>query len=385
MHGKTSRCDVVVVGGGLAGLTAAWQLAASGYSVTLLEARDRFGGRVLTLPSSPQPDDAPWLDVGPAWFWPHQQHMQALVAHFGLQAFEQHTSGLATFDKGVGSPPQRFDASAQTGRSLRLVGGMRALTSTLVTAASNAGSSSASLIAGAHVRSIRRTGHAVEVAGTRDGDPVSSFVYSARAVVLAIPPRVLVRDVVFDPALPDSLQSTMRNTTTWMGHSMKCIVSYASPFWRTGGLSGYGVSWTGPLQEIHDASVPATDTMPARHAIMGFVAPGVSAAHAAFREASVAERRERVLAQLSRLFGPQAHTPSGMAELDWSRQPLTAGPDDAQPPAQHPAYGSPDFEALLWDGRLAWAGAETSAVEGGYLDGAIASGIRAAKLLAATL
>jgi monoamine oxidase len=47
------RCDIVVVGGGVAGLAAAGRLAGTGRSVTLLEARSRLGGRVYTrtLPS----------------------------------------------------------------------------------------------------------------------------------------------------------------------------------------------------------------------------------------------------------------------------------------------------------------------------------------------
>jgi monoamine oxidase len=43
---RPSRPDVVVVGAGLAGLAAARDLAASGAEVTVLEARDRVGGRV---------------------------------------------------------------------------------------------------------------------------------------------------------------------------------------------------------------------------------------------------------------------------------------------------------------------------------------------------
>src|SRR3954469_12143601 len=41
---------VIVVGGGLAGLAAAHELVAAGYKVHLYEARNRLGGRVLTMP-----------------------------------------------------------------------------------------------------------------------------------------------------------------------------------------------------------------------------------------------------------------------------------------------------------------------------------------------
>src|SRR5258708_29084827 len=40
--------EVVIIGGGVAGLTAARDLAAGGVRVLVLEARDRLGGRVLT-------------------------------------------------------------------------------------------------------------------------------------------------------------------------------------------------------------------------------------------------------------------------------------------------------------------------------------------------
>jgi monoamine oxidase len=41
--------DVVIVGAGVAGLAAADRLAADGVNITVLEARDRIGGRVLTV------------------------------------------------------------------------------------------------------------------------------------------------------------------------------------------------------------------------------------------------------------------------------------------------------------------------------------------------
>ncbi|HWD19394.1 MAG TPA: NAD(P)/FAD-dependent oxidoreductase [Verrucomicrobiae bacterium] len=43
--------DVIVVGAGAAGLAAAYRLARAGMQVLVLEARDRAGGRILTIPS----------------------------------------------------------------------------------------------------------------------------------------------------------------------------------------------------------------------------------------------------------------------------------------------------------------------------------------------
>ena len=47
--------DVVVVGGGIGGLTAAHELAERGLEVTVLEANDRFGGKARSMPITEEP------------------------------------------------------------------------------------------------------------------------------------------------------------------------------------------------------------------------------------------------------------------------------------------------------------------------------------------
>jgi monoamine oxidase len=59
--------DVIVVGAGSAGIAAARHLIATGLTVTILEARDRIGGRTLTRRFKGHPLDlgAHWLHAGP--------------------------------------------------------------------------------------------------------------------------------------------------------------------------------------------------------------------------------------------------------------------------------------------------------------------------------
>jgi monoamine oxidase len=365
--------DIAVIGGGVAGLTAAWQLAAAGRQVTLFEARSRLGGRVLTAPAAPLPD-RPWLDLGPAWFWPHQPHIRALVAELNLAVFAQHQSGMARYDGGGGRTPESFDASGQAAASYRLVGGMHALTEALVVASHRA-PTPVTVCCGVPVRALAVHGEGVRIVG----DDVTT---TARCVVVAAPPRVVGRDIAFDPPLPHEVHTRLRDTVTWMGHAMKCVVTYRAPFWRAAGQSGYAVSWGGPLQEIHDAGTPAHGGDAAGYALMGFVAPRTTAAARTFRDADAAARRAAVLTQLVHLFGPDAQHALEYAEYDWARDPYSCGPQDEAPPAAHPEYGHPDpdgsIAATAWGGRLVWAGTETIAIGGGYLDGAVASGRRAA-------
>jgi len=370
---KPFDTDVAVVGGGLAGLTAACRLAASGQRVTLFEARSRLGGRMLTTGVVPVAE-VPWVDLGPAWFWPHQQHMRALVAQLALPVFEQHRHGLARYEAGAGSPPESFDPAGSADASFRLVGGMSALTRGLY-AASHAAPTPVTIQLDAAVRALTvQDDHVV-----LNGDGVHC---TAARVIVAAPPRVVARDIAFTPPLADTVVDTLRGTVTWMGHAMKCVATYDRPFWRDVGRSGYAVSWGGPLQEIHDACMPPHDGRPAGYALMGFVAPRTSAAARAFRDASAEARRATVLAQLARLFGPDALSATGYAEHDWTRDAWTCGPNDDVPPTAHPEYDDTLFNGARaddpWNGRLVWAGAETSAVSGGYLDGAVASGWRAA-------
>lgn len=71
---------VIVVGAGMAGLAAAQRLQSAGFEVTLLEARDRVGGRMHTSTNA----TGTTLDLGASWIHGHQPQFEALVSSMNL-------------------------------------------------------------------------------------------------------------------------------------------------------------------------------------------------------------------------------------------------------------------------------------------------------------
>ncbi|QCP54337.1 FAD-binding protein [Trinickia violacea] len=357
---------IAIVGGGLAGLYAAFVLEQQGIEdYVLLEARRTYGGRIESVSSNgtlvsglgSSRNDLDRFDLGPTWFWPaHQPQLDRLIRELGLERFEQYETGHMVVERSPHQPPVQMRGYATSPQSMRLVGGMGALVDTLCR-----NLTSTRLKNDQQVRHIRRTGRRVELDAEDSHGQLTS--YSVEHVLLAIPPRLAIATIDFQPALPDKLVRGWRDAATWMAPHAKYLAIYDTPFWRERQLSGEARSACGPLVEIHDASMPGASA-----GLFGFI--GVPAL--ARREISPIVLRALCRAQLERMFGPQAAEPRAEVIKDWAADALTATEADLDGTShQHGAAPAASPASGDWRGRVVGIASEWSPNFSGYLAGAI--------------
>jgi hypothetical protein len=89
-----SSAQVVVVGAGFAGMVAAYRLSQRGYSVIVVDALDRVGGRSWSTNLS----DGTFVDIGAGWTGSTQYAILQLIQELGLSIYTQY--GLGTGQPG---------------------------------------------------------------------------------------------------------------------------------------------------------------------------------------------------------------------------------------------------------------------------------------------
>ena len=344
------QCDVVVIGAGVSGLSAASALSRSGATVVCLEARERVGGRALTMESSGH-----HLDLGATWFWANETAVSDLLEELELGSFQQHTAGDALFERDF-SGPVRLDGNPVDSPALRFTYGAQSLAKGLA----------AKLPPG--VLHLNNPVAGMEFTGSGVIITAASGRIEASAVVVAVPPSLAAETIQFNPPLPAEANEVISATPVWMGSTVKAVAVFETAFWRKEGLAGSAVSYAGPFREFHDMSGPRDTSA----AIFAF------ANAAELRRIRSSDLEKAYRRQLIRLFGDQAGNPVEVLIMDWSRELYTTPrvPDMAASTAW---FGHDLYQRGGFQGRLHWASTETAPFFAGHIEGALLGGLRAAK------
>ncbi len=217
--------SVVIVGAGLSGLRAASLLTSKGIKCRVLDARDRIGGRVLSISDKSRPDLGKF-DLGPTWFWPqYESAITNLVKDLNLATFVQYTKGAMLLERFQNKAAERYVLpEGNEERSIRFVGGVQ----TLIDAVADTIPPEVIELE-TRVTAIRLD---EEGAVTVEADVAERGreEISASAVILALPPRLVVRDIEFSPSLPPNIITDLVSKPTWMAGQAKAIASMIIPF-----------------------------------------------------------------------------------------------------------------------------------------------------------
>jgi monoamine oxidase len=420
---------VLVIGAGMAGLGAARDLAERGYQVTVLEGRERIGGRVWT--------DRSWpgiaLDLGTSWIHGIEDNpIAALADQFGVRTVPSdydsftvyNADGVALSDAAVDALDERFEellavvdeardgrdedaalgdgldaAIADAGYSAREVHELRFAIALTIEHDYAADVADLSLehwdqddeIRGEQVVFPDGYGQLVErlaegldirlgqvvrhVAYDDTGVTVTTnqSTFTAERVIVTLPLGVLkAGDDTFEPPLPDSKQRAIERLA--MGVLNKLYLRFPEGFWQDAEAEflGYIGERTGEWADWIDIA-----RYTGAPVLMAFNAGSFGTAIEALPDEVLVAQAMQVLRTI---FGERIPDPEEWRATRWSSDPLARGSYSHIPPGA----GGDDYDALAEPigERLFFAGEATQRASPATVHGAYLSGLRAAEEVA---
>lgn len=341
--------QVIIIGGGLSGLTLAYLLEQKNYAITLIEASSRLGGRIQTVKGNLETP----LELGATWFSEEHIQLLSLLAKLGLKKYEQYTKGVSLFQTNKFEAPQQFSVPEAENSSFRIVGGTARLIDRL----------KENLLQTKIILNTKVEGISI------DQDELiiktdQSTIRCAKAII-CMPPQ-LAASIQLPNQIPTSLLALLPTVQTWMAGSIKFTMEYERPFWREKGFSGMLYSHVEIIAEMYDH----TNFEENKFGFTGFLNSG----YASFNQET---RKSAVLSQLSKLFGQEALKPTAYFDKVWNDEYIIHDSKIVERPHQN--NGHPLLQESYLDGKLFLSGTETSSQFAGYMEGAIRSAYNVAQ------
>lgn len=347
---RTIHSKYIIIGAGLSGLTTAYLLKKNGITdVRILEGRSEIGGRILTQHS---------VDLGATWFQQPHQYLQSLLKELQLGSFQQYQKGQSVLVYNPVAPAHYFESAPDQSTAKRIAGGSIALIEKLAEGVED------HIELDTKVERIKDVNNYIEISTNKE-------LFSADKVIITIPPQ-LANTLHYNPPLPKQLVAVMKQTHTWMGNAIKVGMTFSSPFWREKKYSGTVIGQMGAVTELYDHCNFDEDS----YSLMGFV-------NESLRTISSEVRKERILSYLEKYLGASIRNYTAYFEKDWSLDEFTACQNNDSV-VLRPNYGNLVFEDAYMNGKLLFSGTETAKQHGGYMEGAVISGLTAAKQILKT-